>query len=167
MEASTPIVRVGVGVFLLKSGQEDPSNPQFLMGKRLNSHGAETWALPGGHLEWGETPEECAAREVAEETGLELLKRKDGLKFLTATNDIMPADRKHYITLFMVSARENGNVEPRLMEPDKCEGWEWVSWMTLQTLAMRQIHGEKEDRTLFTPLLSLFQQRPGVIPSIL
>ena len=56
-----------------------------------------TWALPGGHLEFGESFEDCAKREVAEETGLDII----DLEFLTATNDIMRAEEKHYITIFL------------------------------------------------------------------
>ena len=30
------------------------------------------WVMPGGHLEHGETMEECVIREVREETGIEI-----------------------------------------------------------------------------------------------
>ena len=32
----------------------------------------DEWELPGGRLEIGESPEECVAREILEETGLEV-----------------------------------------------------------------------------------------------
>lgn len=37
---------------------------------RRNRAGHVEWCLPKGHLEFGETPQEAAVREVAEETGI-------------------------------------------------------------------------------------------------
>ena len=61
-------VRVGVAVILFKS----PEDPRVLMGQRKGSHGAGSWSFPGGHLEFGETTEHGAARELREETGIDL-----------------------------------------------------------------------------------------------
>jgi 8-oxo-dGTP diphosphatase len=161
----TDQVRVGVGAFVLSSSQQDPQNPTFLIGKRLGSHGAGTYALPGGHLEFGESPEECAAREILEETGLQVR----NVRFLTATNDILKKDKKHYITMFMVCERSSEKDEARVMEPDKCEGWEWSTWEELVALVKseREVkEGEVLERTLFQPLLDLVEQRPGVVPSL-
>lgn len=38
---------------------------------RLNRAGRLEWCLPKGHLESGESPEQAAVREIAEETGIE------------------------------------------------------------------------------------------------
>jgi len=160
---ASPQVRVGVGAFLLSSSQETSSNPRFLIGKRKNAHGAGTWALPGGHLEFGETFQECAAREVLEETGLRVDVEK--IRFLTATNDVMGSEGKHYVTIFMVCERseEDEGVDARVMEPEKCEGWEWVSWEELVGW-IEKTAGE-EERKVFLPLVSLVRQRPGVVPA--
>jgi 8-oxo-dGTP diphosphatase len=57
MEENRP--KVGIGVFIFKDGK-------FLMGCRKGTHGAGTWSVPGGHLEFGESFEECAEREALE-----------------------------------------------------------------------------------------------------
>lgn len=50
-------------------------NEQYLMlhrVKKANDINEGKWIGVGGHLEAGETPEECLVREVKEETGLTL-----------------------------------------------------------------------------------------------
>lgn len=113
-----PQVRVGIGCFVWKDGR-------FLMGKRLGSHGEGTWSVPGGHLEFGETWEECATREVMEETGLKIR----NIRFLAATQDFFHTDHKHYTTIWIESDWESG--EPIITEPDK---WVDQQWQTFQTL---------------------------------
>lgn len=99
-----------------------------LMGKRKGAVGSGTWAFPGGHLEGGETFEECAIREVKEETGIPL---KDA-EFWLVENVFYP--NSHSVTIFMIAQLprdERGRFihkEAVNMEPDKCEGWEWFPW---------------------------------------
>ncbi|KUM55797.1 hypothetical protein ACN42_g11438, partial [Penicillium freii] len=95
--------KVGVGVFVFNAAGK------FVIGKRQGSLGAGTWGLPGGHLEFGESFETCATRETLEETGLKI---KD-VRFLNATNSIMKAENKHYITIFMGGVCEEG-VDPEV-----------------------------------------------------
>jgi len=153
---------IGVGVFVLNAQNS------FVLGKRLGSFGAGTWGLPGGHLEFGETFEDCASREVCEETGLEV---RD-LQFLTATNDPMGSER-HYVTIFMVCRLASEKAMPQVLEPDKCQAWEWVGWDTMTAWAKQtqdERHGEggmkladpEPSHPLFMPLLDLLRQRPDV-----
>jgi len=111
-------VRVGVGVCVIRNGK-------FLIGKRLNSHGDNTYSFPGGHMEFGESWNETAIRETLEETGLEI----SNLRLLGITNDIFKKENKHYITIFVVADCPTG--EPELLEPNKCSGWYWLDVETL------------------------------------
>ncbi|MEU6552076.1 NUDIX hydrolase [Streptomyces sp. NPDC046915] len=45
---------------------------KLLMIRRSEREGDLLWALPGGGIEAGETPEEAAVREALEETGLKV-----------------------------------------------------------------------------------------------
>lgn len=103
---------VGVGVFCFRNGK-------LLLGRRKGAHGGGEWALPGGHLEGGESFEECCKREVMEETGL----RIDLLSRITFTNDIFQEEGLHYVTLFFLATITDGKLENR--EPKKCSGWKW------------------------------------------
>jgi ADP-ribose pyrophosphatase YjhB (NUDIX family) len=71
-----------------------------------------TFAPPGGHLEHGESLEECAARETLEETGLVV----SGMRFLTATNDIFSDKEKHYITMYVACELEDPCAEPKVRQ---------------------------------------------------
>lgn len=110
-----------------------------------------------------------------EETGLKITKPK----FLTATNDFISSssssggkgeeegEKKHYVTVFMVCERLNQEDEPENREPEKCGGWEWVDWESL----VKWVEEEEENKgdgmrkKVFTPLISLIRQRPGLVPS--
>lgn len=55
--------RVGVGAIIIKDGKT-------LLVKRGIEPASDLWAIPGGTLKLGETLQECAARELLEETGI-------------------------------------------------------------------------------------------------
>jgi mutator protein MutT len=58
---SRPIIMAGAGVLLLND------NNEILLGRRTDNG---YWDYPAGSMELGESFEECARREVLEETGL-------------------------------------------------------------------------------------------------
>ncbi|KAD4983009.1 hypothetical protein E3N88_19680 [Mikania micrantha] len=109
-----PAPETGVSVFILKDNK-------ILFGRRRSLFiGANTYGLPGGHLESGESYVECAAREVKEETGLDI----KNIKFLTTINNL-PYRSTHLEVTYMRAYLSYPNQTPQNIEPDKCEGWEW------------------------------------------
>jgi len=110
--------KVGVAVFIWRNGK-------FLMYRRKGSHAEGTISLPGGHLEFGESWEDCAARETEEEVGIKI----KNVHYLATTNDIMPGEGKHYVSIWLTADWADG--EPRIMEPEKVEE---LSWHTFKDL---------------------------------
>ncbi|HVC36394.1 MAG TPA: NUDIX domain-containing protein [Candidatus Dormibacteraeota bacterium] len=109
--------RVGIALFVWK-------NNKFLMGKRVGLHGTNSWSIPGGHLEHGESFEACARRETLEETGM----RVKNINFLAITNDIFPS-AKHYITLWFKADWQSG--KPTILETEAFVELGWVDFHSL------------------------------------
>jgi 8-oxo-dGTP diphosphatase len=117
-DVAPPAPQVGVGVLVVHQGL-------VLLGRRKGSHGAGTWSAPGGKLDFGETLEACARRELLEETGLEARHIELG----PYSNDVFASAGRHFLTVFVVARGITGGV--RNLEPDKCEGWAWFQWSRL------------------------------------
>ncbi|MCG2783739.1 MAG: NUDIX domain-containing protein [Anaerolineae bacterium] len=108
---------IGVGVAIIVT-----RGNQVLLLKRLNVHGAGSWSTPGGHLDFGETPEECAIREAREETGLDIA----NIAFKAITNDVFETENKHYISIWMEGEYQSG--EAVLAAPYESSEIGWFDW---------------------------------------
>ena len=133
MDNNRPYVGLGVLIFNHKN--------QILLGKRIGAHGDSTWGPPGGHLEFGESLEACAIREVKEETNLDIRPPK----FLALTNDLFEKEEKHYVSIFLEADYIEGQ-EIKNCEPNKISEWQWFDLNALPS-------------NLFLPLTQLLSDR--------
>lgn len=113
---SRPVIGVGVLVW---------HGEKLLLGKRLSKNSGTCWQFPGGHLEVSETVNECAHREVLEETGLEVT----ALRHLGFTNQTFVVGDENYLTLLISCEYHSGEV--KVTEPEKCECWQWFDYQNL------------------------------------
>jgi 8-oxo-dGTP diphosphatase len=107
--------KVGVAIIITK---ED----RVLLMKRKGVHGTGTWSTPGGHLDFGETPEQCVAREAKEEVGLDVT----DIRFRSITNDIFDQQGRHYITIWMNGKSRSG--EPTIAAEKEVAEIGWFAW---------------------------------------
>jgi len=111
MEKEYP--RVAVTVFVIR-------DEKVLLGRKNGKIGYGSWGLPAGKLEFYESLEDCARRELEEETGLIC----DKMTFLHLNNDPLPNDdQTHWLSAGFLAEGVVG--EPKLLEPDKCAEWKW------------------------------------------
>jgi 8-oxo-dGTP diphosphatase len=124
-------VRVGVSIMIFRETEDSVSmdlETELLIGKRKGSHGEGIYSVPGGHIEYGETFEQCCSRELEEEIGVSF----DSYTPIDFSEDFFVD--KQYTTLYFKANNVNPEIEIKNMEPDKCEGWEWVKIKDLPKL---------------------------------
>lgn len=127
------VPRVGIGVIITKENS-------VLLLRRRSVHGSGTWSTPGGHLDYGESPEECAIREAREETSVSV----ESVEFRGVTNDIFEAEERHYVTIWLVAKRWSG--EAVVAAEHEMSEIGWFPWDDLPTplfLPFRNLLGGK------------------------
>ena len=126
---------VGVGVVVRRDGR-------VLLGLRRSGTQPGTWGLPGGHIEFGETWDACARREVREETGLDL----STPRHVGTVETFAPDGSSHEITIFL-EAQARG--DPGNPSPAETVRWEWHRWDALPTPLVRSLDAFR--RSGYTP----------------
>lgn len=113
------VTRAGMGIMVLNN------NGQVLMGLRNTDaalassdlHGEGTWTFPGGKFDFGDGLFEGAARELKEETDLDL----NRAEIISISNE--RNETAHFITIGFLAVEWSGDV--KTMEPDEIITWDW------------------------------------------
>lgn len=117
MDSEKKYPKVGVGVIIVKNGK-------VLIGKRQEKNQRGTWCFPGGAIDFFESLEDCALREVREETGLKI----KNIRPIYAVDDFRKENKKHWVCVYLMADYVSG--EPRPVDGE-FELWKWVSWSNI------------------------------------
>ncbi|OCP03906.1 MULTISPECIES: NUDIX domain-containing protein [unclassified Ensifer] len=108
----------GCGLAIVRDGK-------ILLYKRVNAPEAGHWNIVGGKVDHMERSEAAARREAEEESGLKIRSSE----FLCLSEQVIEADRQHWISMIYVSRDFAG--EPELTEPHKLSALGWFDLSAL------------------------------------
>lgn len=91
-------------------------NDSIILIKRKKDPYKGSWALPGGFVEYGETVESAALREVKEETGLEI----ELCDIVGVYSDPKRDPRGHTVTICYLAVETGGELKADTDASDVC-----------------------------------------------
>ena len=92
--------RVGSAVLIQHNGK-------FLLGRRNKINANGMWVIPGGGVDFGETTQQAAVREIKEETGLDI----ELIKFLCHKEIINLPGNYHGVVFFYLAKLKNNSIK--------------------------------------------------------
>ena len=95
----------------------------------MRNRGRETWELPGGRLQVGETPVEGLAREIREEFGVEIVVQRP---VTTGTFVLARTNEPHFFVTYECELVDPP--APFILAEDEVEEVRWVSRADLASL---------------------------------
>lgn len=133
-----PKVHVGTAALVI-----NPLSRLLMIRRAQNAtHGGGTWSVPGGWLDYGETPEEGVLRELKEEVNIS----GTHARFVGLVTNTHPEPVDHVVCLFY-KVTYDAYMIPTIMEPDKHIEHDWVPL------------NKVKDLELFAPMRSFIQHQ--------
>ncbi len=97
--------QLAVGAIVFHEGK-------VLLVKRGNPPAKDTWSIPGGSVELGETLQDAAEREIWEETGIVIKAKKPVFTFDFVDKDNQGKIRYHYVIIDLYAEYIKGSIRP-------------------------------------------------------
>ena len=97
--------RPAVGAVVFHDGR-------VLLVRRGRPPAAGQWAIPGGRIEWGETLQQAAEREILEETGIVIRAGEPVYTFDSITRDTQGTIQFHYLIVDLAAEYLSGEPRP-------------------------------------------------------
>ena len=112
-----PVVRVII---------QNPRGEVLFLRRARTAYGDRGWCLPGGKIDYGETVEEAARKELREETKLDCLEAR----FLFYQDSLPPEPGSMHCINFYLECKVSGELE---MNPESSD-WAWIGPADLDDL---------------------------------
>lgn len=103
IDCNTSVPRLAVGAVVIE-------NNKILLVQRKHPPHQNEWAIPGGKVNWGESLQHAAEREILEETGISITAHESIYTFELIDRDEQQQVIHHYVIVDLICTYQSGEV---------------------------------------------------------